>query len=148
MKRTKTAVQGWTVLAVAAALVATAGAAQAYVAHDPVDLRVVDRDTGKVLTVWRHDGRLYVAGRPGDRYSLRVTNHTGGRLLVVMSVDGVNIVSGETASYDQRGYVFSPHESYDLAGWRKSDSEIAAVAFAPLSRVVCRAHRAGRPTSA
>jgi len=120
-----------TVLAAIAAA-GLAGAANAFAGADPVDLKVVDRDTGQPLRVWRHGGRLFVAGQPGARYSLRVTNRTEGRVLVVLSVDGVNIVTGETASYDQRGYVFDPHETYDLIGWRKSNSEVAAFAFAPL----------------
>src|SRR5437868_1592504 len=118
----------------AMAMAGLAGAAQAYVAPDPVDLSVVDRESGQVLRIWRHHGRQFVAGRPGARYSLRVTNRTAGRVLVVLSVDGVNILTGETADYGQRGYVFSPYESYDLSGWRKSDTEIAAFTFAPLSQ--------------
>jgi len=108
-----------------------------------VDLQVIDRETGQAARVWRHAGRMYVAGQPGERYSLRVTNNTGGRVLVVMSVDGVNIVTGETAGYQQRGYVFQPHESYDVSGWRKSDSQVAAFTFAPLNRSY--AARTGRP---
>jgi hypothetical protein len=132
-----------TVLTAAVAAIGLAGAASAFADADPVDLKVVDRDTGQPLRVWRHDGRLYVAGQPGARYSLRVTNHTEGRVLVVLSVDGVNIITGETANYDQRGYVFSPYQSYDLSGWRKSNTEIAAFAFAPLPQSY--AARTGRP---
>jgi hypothetical protein len=146
--RTTKSLRRRTFLATAMALIGLAGAAcaQAYVYQDTdaVDLKVVDRDTGQVLRVWRHDGRLFVAGQPGARYSLRVTNHTDGRVLVVMSVDGVNILTGETASYDQRGYVFDPHESYDVNGWRKSNTQVAAFAFAPLSQSY--AARTGRPT--
>ncbi|HEY5009447.1 MAG TPA: hypothetical protein VII42_15720 [Caulobacteraceae bacterium] len=130
-----------TVLATALAAVCLGGAACAHA--DPVDLTVVDRATGQPLRVWRHDGRLFVAGRPGARYSLRVSNHTDGRVLVVMSVDGVNILSGETANYDQRGYVFGPHEAYDISGWRKSDTEVAAFNFARLPQSY--AARTGRP---
>jgi hypothetical protein len=112
--------------AIAAAL---ACAAASHVAAAPVDLQVIDRATGQPLHVWRRDGRLYVAGAVGDRYGLRVTNHTDGRVLVVMSVDGVNIISGETAGYDQRGYIFAPGESYQLDGWRKSTTEVADFTF-------------------
>jgi hypothetical protein len=104
---------------------------------------VVDRATGRPLRIWRHDGRLFIAGEPGARYSLRVTNHTDDRVMVVLSVDGVNILTGETASYDQNGYVFDPHQSYDVSGWRKSDTQVAAFAFAPLSQSY--AARTGRP---
>jgi hypothetical protein len=119
------------------------GAANAFAEPDLVDFKVVDRETGQPLHVWRHHGRLFVAGQPGARYSLRVTNHTDGRVLVVMSVDGVNILTGETADYGQRGYIFGPHQSYDLTGWRKSETEVAAFVFAPLPQSY--AARTGRP---
>lgn len=130
-----------TVLAAAIAAIGLGGATQGLA--DPVDMQVVDRETGQTLQLWRHHGRLYVAGRPGARYSLRVTNNTEGRVLVVMSVDGVNILTGETAGYDQRGYIFSPHETYDVSGWRKSNTEVAAFAFAAQRQSY--AARTGRP---
>jgi hypothetical protein len=143
MDGTRTRLGRRTVLALAVSVMALAGAAQAQRAGDLVGLTVVDRDTGQPLRVWRRDGRLFVAGQPGARYSLRVTNNSGGRVLVVMSVDGVNILTGETAGYNQRGYVISPYESHDISGWRKSDTEIAAFNFAPLAKSY--AARTGRP---
>jgi hypothetical protein len=128
-------------MAMAAIGLAAGGCAHA--GQDPVDLKVVDRETGRALRIWRHDGRLFVAGQPGARYSLRVINHTDGRVLVVMSVDGVNILTGESANYDQRGYVFDAHQSYDVTGWRKSTTEVAAFTFAPLPQSY--AARTGRP---
>jgi hypothetical protein len=108
-----------------------------------VGMQVINRDTGEIARVWRWNGRLFVAGQPGARYSIRVTNNTPGRVLAVMSVDGVNILTGETAGFGQRGYVFAPYETYDVTGWRKSDSEVAAFTFAPLSRSY--AAQTGRP---
>jgi hypothetical protein len=131
------------VLAMAVSAAAFGGAARAQSFAPLVDLQVVDRETGQVMQVWRHDGRLFVAGQPGARYSLRVTNNTDGRVLAVMSVDGVNVISGETAGYGQTGYVLRPRESYDVSGWRKSDSEVAAFTFAPQSQSY--AARTGRP---
>src|SRR5262245_57638320 len=142
MAQAKAAIRVWTGVA-AVAMLALAGAANARAIDDRVDLNVVDRETGQVMRIWRHDGRQFVAGRPGARYALRVTNRTNGRVLVVLSVDGVNILTGETAGYDQRGYVFAPYESYDLTGWRKSLTHVAAFTFAPLSRSY--AARTGRP---
>jgi len=109
----------------------------------PVDITVVDRDSGQVLPVYRKDGRAFVAGRPAARYAIRLANQTGARVLVVLSVDGVNVVSGETAAWGQTGYVLDPWRSYDIAGWRKSDTAIAAFEFAALSESY--AARTGRP---
>ncbi len=80
------------------ALAALLGVGRANAARELATLAVVDRETGQEIPVWRHQGRLYVAGRPGARYGLRVSNNTDGRLLAVMSVDGVNIVTGATAA--------------------------------------------------
>src|SRR5258706_15686205 len=108
---TKTSLRRRTVLATAIALIGLAGVTDAHANPDPVDLTVVDRETGQPLRVWRHHGRLFVAGRPGARYSLRVTNGSNRRVLAVLSVDGVNIISGATASYDQSGYILKAYES-------------------------------------
>lgn len=132
-----------TVLVSMAAMLCVACAGTAFAGPELVDLRIVDRDTGRVLRTYAHDGRLYVAGQPGARYGLRVVNHTAARVMVVLSVDGVNIVTGETANYNQNGYVLAPWGSYDLNGWRKSRTEIAAFQFAPLPQSY--AARTGRP---
>jgi len=124
-------------------LLALAGPALAQTQNDLANLRVINRDTGEVLRTWYHDGRYYVAGEPGTRYGLRFFNQTGDRVLVVASVDGVNIITGETANYDQRGYVLSPWQTIDVNGWRKSETAIAAFQFAPISGSY--AARTGRP---
>ena len=80
------------------------------------DVSVIDRNTGLTLPVFQHQGRYWVQGNPGSRYAVRVHNRSGGRLLSVMSVDGVNVISGDTASTAQTGYVFSPFERYDVTG--------------------------------
>ena len=110
-----------------------------------VDLAVVDRDTGETLRTYSHHGKVYVAGMPGHRYSVRMTNRTSGRVLTVLSVDGVNAITGQTASTSQSGYVLSPWESAEIAGWRKSDDEIAQFNFTSLPDSY--AARTGRPAN-
>jgi hypothetical protein len=109
------------------------------------DVQVIDRDTGGVLPMYRSRGEYWVAGRPGARYSIMIQNHRGGRILAVTAVDGVNVISGETGAWGQSGYVFSPGESYEIAGWRKSDAEIAAFNFTSSDRSY--ATRTGRPAN-
>ena len=122
------------VLALGAALLSAACAARPAASAALVDLQVVDRDSGQVLQRYARGERLYVAGRPGARYGLRVRNTTSGRVLVVLSVDGVNIVTGQTADVGQSGYVLDPWRTYELDGWRKSDTQIAAFEFAPVDQ--------------
>ena len=97
-----------------------------------VDMEIVDRARSSVLTTWRQSATTWIAGRPGDRYAVRLTNRTGARVLVVLSVDGVNAVSGETAGTGQTGYVLDAWETADITGWRKSNTQAAAFYFTAL----------------
>lgn len=106
---------------------------------------VIDRDSGERLVPHRYRGEYWVAGVPGARYAIEVRNRLGERLLVVASVDGVNVISGETAAWDQVGYVFDPGENYRISGWRKSDSDVAAFTFTSLPNSY--AARTGRPAN-
>lgn len=107
------------------------------------DVTVTDRDSGATLALHYHRGDYWVAGRPGARYAISVRNRLGERVLAVPAVDGVNVLSGETAAWDQTGYVLSPWQPYQITGWRKSSSEIAAFEFS--SAGDSYAGRTGRP---
>lgn len=111
--------------------------------HDLVDMQVVDRDTGAVLDVHHRGGRAYVAGEPGHRYAVMMQNRTGERVMAVLSVDGVNAVTGETADPYQGGYVLGPYERAEINGWRKSMSEVAQFVFS--APEASYAARTGRP---
>ena len=108
-----------------------------------VQVDVLDRDNGAMLHVWRDHGRPVIAGRPGARYAVRLVNNSGERVLAVVAIDGVNVVSGETASVGQRGYVLEPWQRTEITGWRKSDDEVAAFEFTSLANSY--AARTGRP---
>jgi hypothetical protein len=107
------------------------------------DVSVYDRSEGRWLQVYRHDGRMYVEGKPGHEYQIRLANGLREDLLAVISVDGVNVITGQTASPSQSGYVLSPRGSLDIQGWRRSLSQTAAFYFTALADSY--AARTGRP---
>jgi hypothetical protein len=119
-------------------LAATAAAAAAFATPPAfaigalVDLELIDRTQNELLPTWPYRGQSWVAGRPGSRYAVRLRNRTGARLLVVLSIDGVNAVTGETAAVGQAGYVLGPYQSSEITGWRKSLTEAAAFYFTAL----------------
>ena len=92
---------------------------------------IIDRDNGTELCTYYSRGEYWVAGKPGSRYAIEIRNRSGDRLLAVTSVDGVNVISGDTAGWEQTGYVFDPGERYRVTGWRKSSAEVAAFTFTP-----------------
>jgi hypothetical protein len=125
------------------AIGALALAAQGCAAGNLAQLSIYDRTEGRRLPVHWHDGRAYVAGKPGNEYQITVRNRAGEDLLAVMSVDGVNAITGATADAAQSGYVLSPGAAFDVQGWRKSLSETAAFYFTSLGDSY--AARTGRP---
>jgi hypothetical protein len=112
-------------------------------AGTPVDVEIFDRTSGEVLQIHRHHGNRYLAGEPGHEYEIRLRNRQGARLLAVTSVDGVNVVTGRTASFGQSGYVIDPYSQVSIDGWRKSLDEVAAFYFTSLPDSY--AARTGRP---
>ena len=128
-------------IAVAIAVVCAIGTGTAAAAVGSME--IISRTEGRTLPVYAQSGRQWIVGTPGQEYGIRVCNATGERVLAVTSVDGVNIVSGETASPPQSGYVLGAHECYEINGWRKSNSTTAAFYFTELPDAY--ATRTGRP---
>ena len=79
----------------------------------------------------RHRGSTFVAGEHGDRYEIRIGNNSAHRLEVVVSVDGLDAVSGRPGDFtSQRGYVIEPFGSVVIDGFRTSLQRVAAFRFA------------------
>jgi hypothetical protein len=127
----------------AAAFLSLLGCTQSTLAARLVDVSIVNRSTGERLTPYRHGGRLYVAGTPGDRYAVELKGRDGERVLTVLSVDGVNVLTGQTAATLQSGYVVDGERSYSVTGWRKSMDDVAQFVFTALPDSY--AARTGRP---
>lgn len=108
-----------------------------------VDVQVMDRATGETLPMYWHHGRWWVPGKPGSRYAVALSNRAGGRALAVVSVDGINVVSGDTAAHDQVGYVLRQGQFAQITGWRKDMARVAAFEFTALNDSY--AARTGRP---
>jgi hypothetical protein len=57
-----------------------------------VDMEIVNRNSGETLASYPHRGQHFVAGNPGDRYAVRLSNRSDQRVLVVLSVDILALV--------------------------------------------------------
>jgi hypothetical protein len=114
-------------------------------APDAVELELIDRQHAQPLPRYAHAGRQWLAGEPGQAYAVRLRNTTPRRLLVVLSVDGINAIDGRTAAADQAGYVLGPWQALEVAGWRKSLHEVARFQFTDPADSY--ASRTGRPAN-
>ena len=76
-----------------------------------------------------HEGQVFAVAPKDGNYELRLTNSSYNRLLIVLSVDGVNAVDGTDAGYDGSGYVLSSRQSFVVKGWMRDHNEAAAFMF-------------------
>ena len=107
------------------------------------DIEIHDRAQNRALPVYVHEGRHYVVGNPGNEYEIRMRNRQRGDILAVVSVDGIDAMTGDTADWDQGGYVLGVHQGFGVKGWRKSLDRVAAFYFTALPDSY--AARTGRP---
>lgn len=73
---------------------------------------------GNSVSEYSKDGNRYIEGRKGNEYTLRVKNHTGSRVLVVPTIDGLSVMDGKPGNYDSSGYILDAGGKIDIDGWR------------------------------
>lgn len=130
-------------IAVTAMLAVCALSLPAAAVGNIADIVIHDRAQNRTLPVYVHEGRHYVVGRPGNEYEIRLRNRQRGDILSVISVDGVDVITGDTADWRHSGYVLGPWQSFGVKGWRKSLDRTAAFYFTALPDSY--AARTGRP---
>lgn len=94
-------------------------------------MRVDIVQNGKTLRRISHDGEVYVAAPSEGTYTICLYNHGSQRRLAVVTVDGINVVSGKEGTFSDRGYVLGPWETIDIPGWSRGNEEVAAFEFRP-----------------
>lgn len=81
----------------------------------------------KHIDEYFHNNKIYVEGRKNSEYSLVLQNYSSKRYKAVISVDGLNILSGDKDW--QKGYVLNPFETLKIPGWRIDNSSVAKFKF-------------------
>ena len=74
-------------------------------------------------------GRYYLEAREGSRYEILLQNRTRERLGVAVTVDGLNVISGERAGGGDRLYILDPWGSTTIRGWRTSLRDVQRFTF-------------------
>lgn len=90
-------------------------------------------ENGQVLPTYMHHGRTYVLGQFGQRYDLRVYNGSSTRIEAVVSVDGRDVLDGQTASVTKRGYVVAAYSEVRIDGFRLNSQSVAAFRFSSVA---------------
>ncbi len=93
-----------------------------------VSVQIVDAG-GNPLAGLTQGTRSFVVGRSGDRYSIRVMNHSSERFEILATVDGLDVIDGRVGSYSKRGYLIDAHGTLEIDGFRRSSDAVAAFRF-------------------
>lgn len=84
---------------------------------------------GKPVKNYYHKNKWFIQANKGTEYSLRFKNNTCNRVLVIASVDGIDVMDGQKASSESRGYIVNALSSIEIKGYRASNSEVGAFKF-------------------
>ena len=96
-------------------------------------LEVTDQ-WGSALRSYHHQGRTWVLGDAGQRYRIKVHNHSDRRIEAVISVDGRDAVDGRPGHTSKRGYVIDPHDHLLVDGFRMSMKNVATFRFSSVAQ--------------
>ncbi|MFD0891993.1 hypothetical protein KBB96_11255 [Luteolibacter ambystomatis] len=77
--------------------------------------------------------RRFVEGTHGGTYSIVLHNRCKCDLQVVLSVDGLDVIDGKTASVTKRGYVVPAGETLEVEGYRTGYNSVAAFQFSTVN---------------
>lgn len=77
----------------------------------------------------RNKSHNIIEARIAQKYIIELENLTSQRLEVPISIDGLDIMTGQYFQNTQRGYVISPHSVVQIKGWRTNMSQSAAFRF-------------------
>jgi hypothetical protein len=98
----------------------------------PYDVQIL-REDGETAPTYAKNNRFYVQGTAGERYVVRVTNPTARRIEAVVSVDGLDVVDGESGDLRKRGYVVPPYGEVRIEGFRTSQDDVATFRFSSVN---------------
>jgi hypothetical protein len=78
---------------------------------------------------YTHEGLTFIEGRQGEPFLIHFKNNLPSRVLVVMSVDGLDVIQGKPATAASAGYVVEPNKDLDIKGWRASEAKVRQFFF-------------------
>lgn len=78
---------------------------------------------------YQFQGKTFIEAKDGSEYVIELKNSYYKRILAISSVDGLNVLTGKSASDTDSGYIVGSHSSEKIKGFRFSDAEWALFKF-------------------
>ena len=84
---------------------------------------------GRACKEYTHKGMSFIEARHGTNYTVKIKNDNPYRVMAVLSVDGLDVISGKVAAESDTGYIIDAHGTLDVKGYRISDKDCASFIF-------------------
>jgi hypothetical protein len=94
---------------------------------DHVSLEILVNN--RPIKQYKHNKKVYIEGRAGSNYSLRVKNENDTSVYVIVSVDGLSVIDGKQASEKSVGFLIKKKNSVSIPGWLISGTSAAQFTF-------------------
>ncbi|QAV24383.1 hypothetical protein [Proteus hauseri] len=97
---------------------------------DPINLSILAEDK-KIIPLYQIKNNQYTLyGKENERYIIYLNNINKQKSYeVVVTVDGLDVISGKSASYQNRGYLLRPGDDLFIEGFRKNEQQVAVFRF-------------------
>ncbi len=96
-------------------------------------VQFLNANTNQPMSLYSYNSEIYLAGNHGEPYYIKIcssnqyySQYPNPRNMNIVSVDGLNVINGKPAGYNQPGYVLNNDGSCNIIkGWRKNLNEEA-----------------------
>ena len=87
-----------------------------------------------------HEGNHWIEGREGSKYTIWFKNNSYQRVMVIVSVDGLDVCKGQPAGPDSDGYIVDAQSSIEIPGWKLDNQTAAEFYFAKIGKSYAHAN--------
>jgi asparagine N-glycosylation enzyme membrane subunit Stt3 len=92
-----------------------------------IDVRILVN--GRAFREYPHKGMSFIEARHGSNYSVKIKNDNAHKVMAVLSVDGLDVITGKPAEDVNKGYIVDAYSQVEIKGYRISDKNSAAFIF-------------------
>jgi len=84
---------------------------------------------GKKCKLYTHESKFFMEAKEGSEYEIKIDNNSADNILAIVSIDGLDVLTGKPATVDSGGYIINALSSYRIKGYRYDDSTVGAFKF-------------------
>ena len=93
---------------------------------------------GKPVKQYTHQNNIYIEARAGTEYTIKVKNDAYQRKLAVITVDGLNVITGKPqVDGIGQGYIVGSRDAITIRGFRQDMETVGAFKFCKKSGAYC-----------